>query len=106
MQSDDEPQSLIKLGEVVENRIIELNKAESKLMNSYSNILPGEKEEGSGPIRINESINLCPDLYSMLFVTSMFSEYLYIEKRKMKNKEELIDQIIKNRPSEGDDRLN
>ena len=47
---------------------------EGQGMYTYKEI---NRETGSGPVRIGESMAIRPDLYSMLFVSSLHAEYIF-----------------------------
>ena len=56
----------------------------------------GEKyfrRAGDGPYRINKTIKVRLDMYSMLFVTSMRAEYIYHFKTKEENRQKAIDAL-------------
>ena len=54
-----------------------------------------ERESGAGPTRIGSPVKLSFDLYSMLFVTTMYPDYIYAFKKKKAGSDEIMDKMIK-----------
>ena len=52
------------------------------------------RSAGAGPYRINKSIKVRLDMYSMLFVASMHPEYIYHFKTRAEKRQGAIDAVI------------
>jgi hypothetical protein len=53
-----------------------------------------ERESGAGPTRIGSPVKLEFDLYSMLFVTTMYPDYIYAFKQKKAESDKIMDDLI------------
>lgn len=53
-----------------------------------------DPEEGAGETRVGTNLKLSPDLYSMLFATTMYSEYLTVLKEKAEERAGLLDKLV------------
>ena len=52
------------------------------------------RQQGAGKLRIGTNMKLSFDLYSMLFVTTIWSEYIDDLKRKKEKRDEAVDRVL------------
>ena len=53
-----------------------------------------QNQEGNGPRRIDQNLEPELDMYSMLFTTTMYPEYMYMIKKEIDQKEEAMEELI------------
>ena len=101
---DRKQQALKRAGKNVQKYVDELIYDEN--LQSYKYKQMNQYEEGNGPRRIDQNLEPELDMYSMLFTTTMYPEYIYMIKkeidRKEKAMEDMINAEIKRQENNGD----
>ena len=90
--SEGNHQNSKTVGDHLENHISMLNEDVQTYFEKQK-----DRDDESGPMRIAKPIKLSPDMYTMLYVSTIHSEYIYVLQKKRiekKKREELLEKTV------------